>query len=240
MFQWITKLDNKFKESEEELPEYDINSKDIVISVGFATLLFSATIGTMLALVQTDLAFAFLNLLYNNFVGAVVVGGTITIGTVIGKRGMINNNVIFSLLGILILIGIYGLLGASIMSMYFQSVYTQSILLSIVVLLIITVIVSVYVLTSERKSYTIFAVLSVIPFMFSGIFSFIGTYIYKASFIFELAGVFSIIGFFLYFIYEVGITVRKNYNPLANGFGLYVAASGIFIHILRLVLRMKQ
>ena len=227
-------------EIDSETPTYNYKSIDFYKSISIAMILFGMTIGVMLAVAQTDFAFFILSVIFQNqFLQAILFSIPIVLGTYLGERGFRTNNLIQAVIGIIISIGGYGVIGGVILSMYLQDIYTSSILISVGILLVMMAIAFGYVLTNEQPKYMLFGLLSFIPFGFAGVFAFTTTYIYSSPIISQAAGLFSFLGFLLYLVYSCGKLIKANHNPVANGFLLYIAATGVFIHILRLVLKRR-
>lgn len=221
-----------------ESPNYGLLSQDMVLSLGTATGLFALTVGAMILFADTIIGSAVLAL-YNflPIAGVIVVGIGLTIGRELGMDGFMSGDTTTGAIGTVITVLTYGAFGGAVLTPYDVSTYASSIVVAAGITVGISLIAGTWVMKSDR-SFDGWDKKSVIPFI-GGIAS-----VLIASFLpGAIGGLFGIIGFALFVIgfvidlvYEIWAMTSGRRNPSTNGFGIYIAFTGIFVHILQMVL----
>lgn len=216
-----------------ESPTYELLSTDIAKSLMVAAILFATTVGAMILTADTIIGTGVL-VMYDIFppLGVAVVGIGLTAGRTLGMDGLMEDNDITGLLGILITILTYGAFGGAVLTPYNASIYTPAILVSSFITIVISLIAGAYVMSTDEslknwKKYSSYAfTVGMISVVIGSIF----------SPLLLVAFISIIVGFFADLVYEIWEMTSARRSPYVNGFGLYIAFTGIFVHILQIVL----
>jgi len=238
-------------------PQYSVNDSRIYTVITISAVLLATTIGIMLALRNTVAADAMIWIYqFNPFVGIIIFGGLLTIGRYISvnkgfdekstypleqikpsedmknKNAHNNRNI---LLGALILLLTYGWFGSGILSQYPKGVITAAIVVIFGITAIITIAITAYVfLTNSDKSkyakYSGTCFISGLVLALPPAFGILTTLRW-------ISFSFFIFGFIFDLVYEIWLTSKKERTLLINGIGVYIAVTGVFVHIIQLVLR---
>jgi FtsH-binding integral membrane protein len=221
-----------------ESPDYNVLGSETFTAVSIAGVLFALTIASMLKFSDTFLGEAVMALYaFLPILGMVVVGGLLTLGYVVTNSGIENDSTGVALFGSLITVFSYGAFGAAILTPYSSELYNQAIAVSAGVTGIISLISAIVVYSTDR-SFKSWGAKSGKLFIFALIFVALGSFIPGPIGSFALAAGFFlvIIGFVVDLVYEIWQVSSGYRTPVQNGFGLYVAFTGVFVHILQLVI----
>lgn len=221
------------KYSTRESPTYELLSAEIAKALTVSSILFAITVGMMILIADTVISTAVLAM-YDIFplIGVVVIGIGLTVGRTLGMDGIMEDNDIIGLIGILVTLLTYGAFGGAVLTPYDPSIYIPAILVSSGITTIISLIAGAYVMSTNKslrswKTYSSYA-------FFAGLISVLIGSLFSPFLI--VAFIAFIIGFFVDLVYEIWEMTSARRNPYVNGFGLYIAFTGIFVHILRIVL----
>lgn len=222
-----------------ESPKYSVMSSDMGTSLSVATALFAATVATMFVFADTvvgELVLAMYS--WYPIVGVAVMGVGLVAGRHFGMTGFTSDDTALSVAGCGITILTYGAFGGSVLTPYDPSLYIPATLIAAAITLAIALVAGAYVYTRDQSfahwsKYSMFFFLGGLGAIFIGSFvpGSIGALLLLGGFLCFL------IGFTVDLVYEIWHMSSANRTPTANGFGLYIAFTGIFVHILQLVLR---
>ena len=200
-----------------------------------AAVLVGVNIALMYLVAMTPLA-ALNDLLFAvPILGLLVYGAALTGGNIIAERGLEAGSVGTAAVGIVLLQGAYALFGGGILARLAVDVRGVALAAAFAVTLAMTVGIAGYVYLRDKRfdhwskyslgSFILGAVLvaigSVIPLVLIGGFVFI------------------FLGFTLRLGYEIW-HVKASYDPtrsLLHALGIYVAFTGVFVHVLQIVAR---
>lgn len=215
-------------------PKYGLTDPQFYQAIGIAAVLMILTVGFMFLFANTPIAEGIL-FLYELFwfLGVIVVGGILSAGWYIGLVGIDRGSMLLATIGVGISILGYGAFGGAIFSQYDPSLWIPAVGITSVITIGITLLLSTYIFTAKRDlsswglySGGCFLLGAVIAFMasFIQVFQIIAFALILFGFIFELG-------------YEIWLCTRSERKALANGFAIYFAFAGVFVHILQLVFR---
>lgn len=225
-----------------ESPEYGIVSRDMTVSLATAGGLFTATVASMLLFADTVFGSTVLAL-YESLplVGVIIVGIGLTVGRHLGMDGFMGDNIVEGVFGTVITVFTYGLFGGAILTPYDMSTYGPAILVASGITVAMSVVAGAWVLNSDRsfdgwdeKSGVVF---------FGGIVAvFLGSFLPGSigGILVLLAFALFTIGFIIDLVYEIWSMSSGRRNAIVNGFGIYIAFTGIFVHILQMVLELMS
>jgi FtsH-binding integral membrane protein len=217
----------------EESPNYGIDIRSIKAAVT-ATVLLLVNIFLMVFMADTwisDLSSLMFEYL---IVGVLIFGALLTIGREAALRGLDRNNLPIAFVGVIILLLVYGAFGGMILSYYSEAIWMEAIYYSLGGVIISSIIATLYVLKTDRN-LNFLSKYSGIAFIIGIVAALIGTFITQVSMI---AFIFFVIGFLINMVWEIWMTTTSKRSPLANGVGIYVAVTGLFVHFLQIALEM--
>jgi len=220
-------------------PKYSIFSRSMAVSLGTGAILFTATVLAMFAFADTivgELTLAMYSFL--PILGVAIIGIGLYLGRYLGMSGFIDGNMSTAALGAGITVLTYGAFGGAVLTPYDPNLYIPATLAAAGITTLISLVAGTYVYSTNKSfehwaKYSggaflvgIGAILfgSFIPGAAGGLFLLVGFVAFMIGFLFDL-------------VYEIWHMSSNSRTPLANGFGLYIAFTGIFVHILQLVLR---
>jgi FtsH-binding integral membrane protein len=168
--------------------------------------------------------------------GLIVFGAALTGGRWLGLSGLTNGNGLLAIVGIVLSQATYGLFGGGILSVFPNDIWVPAIGITTVVTLAITAVCALAVYKTD------------VNFAFAGTVSFVllagGSALIGVGFFFG-GGILYMIGFAAFLIgfvadllYEIWRASVSGRSPLANGFAIYIAAAGVFVHVLQIVLEL--
>jgi FtsH-binding integral membrane protein len=194
----------------------------------------SLTIGGMLAVANTPIAEAVLWLYdFGLILGVLVFGGLLGLGRKYGLKGISTDDTSLAILGSGVSVLTYALFGGAILTQYATDTYFEAILLALGVTVGITILASLYVIYTSRNLQFVERY-SGYSFLVGILFALIGTFLPVVSIV---AFVFFLLGFLLDLVFEIWMYTDNQRTPVANGFGIYIAFAGVFVHILQIALR---
>lgn len=215
----------------EESPNYGISKKMLKV-LSIAIGLLGINIMFMVYLANTKLADYTLLLFKYPIVGVIAFGLLLTVGREISLRYSEKENTIGSILGVSILQLAYGAFGGAILSRFSSTIWGQAITTTIVIVLAITAIATFYVNNTNRDLSFLGQIASGL-FLVGIVLALVGTFI---SSVLVVAFIFFLLGFLVDLFYEIWLATSTNRNPISNGIAVYVAVTGLFVHILQIVL----
>lgn len=221
-----------------ESPQYGVLSRDMSVSLGTAAGLFAITVAAMLVFADTIVGTGVLALYeLSPIVGVIIVGAGLTIGRHLGMSGFLGDNTAQGFVGSVITILTYGAFGGAILTPYQPDLYVPAIVVASAITVAISLVAGAWVLNSNRsfegwdkKAGGVFIVGVVAVLLGSFIPGTIGALALLLGF------VLFIVGFTIDLVYEIWAMTSGRRNAMANGFGVYIAFTGIFVHILQIVL----
>jgi len=219
-----------------ESPNYGVS--DTVTSLSIGGILFALTVGSMLVFADTvvgEIVIALYGFL--PIIGMLAVGGVLTLGYYVTTKGLKNDSNATALVGTLITVFAYGAFGAGILSPYAPSIYNQAILVAGGGTCLIGLIAAAVVYSTD-KSFRSWGEKSGKTFMLAIITVGLGSIIPGSigALIVVVCFVRVVIGFVIDLVYEIWQVASGNRTPIENGFGLYVAFTGVFVHLLQIAL----
>lgn len=217
-------------------------SNEIVTSVAVAGGLFTVTVGLMIGFAGTTLAELLLEAYeLHPALGVLVVGIPLTIGNIAGRMGLKDGNTLTSFVGVSVTGLTYGVFGAAVLTLFETSTYFTAILSATIITMIIGLIAGAYVLNTERAFYgwdslagNVFIGGFLIVLIAGFLPGILGTAGIMLGFTAFLAG------FIIDMVFEIWELTNNYHSAVKNGFGLYVAFTGVFVHVLQVVLQMNS
>jgi FtsH-binding integral membrane protein len=201
-----------------------------------AAALIAVNISLMYAVALTPLA-TLANLAFSTpFIGLLVFGAALTAGNYLADRGLTNDEMGLAFAGVAVLELTYGLLGGGILATVAAGSRVLALAVTAVVTVAMTVGIAAYVYL-RGGNYEHWNRWSLGAFVVGAVLVLVGTFVPVV-----LVGGFVCIfaGFTLRLGYEIW-RVRADYSPdrsLVHALGIYVAFTGVFIHVLQIVIRM--
>jgi FtsH-binding integral membrane protein len=169
-------------------------------------------------------------------IGLLVFGGALTAGNYLADRGLENDEMGLAFAGTGILEVTYGVLGGGILAAIAVGSRVLALAITLVVTVAMTVGIAAYVYR-RGGDYSHWNRWSLGAFVVGALGVLVGTFVpvvLIGGFVFIFAG------FTLRLGYEIW-RVRADYSPdrsLVHALGIYVAFTGVFIHVLQIVIRM--
>jgi FtsH-binding integral membrane protein len=169
-------------------------------------------------------------------IGLLVFGGALTAGNYLADRGLENDEMGLAFAGTGILEVTYGILGGGILAAIAVGSRVLALAITLVVTLALTIGIAAYVYL-RGGDYEHWNRWSLGAFVVGALGVLVGTFVpvvLIGGFVFIFAG------FTLRLGYEIW-RVRADYSPdrsLIHALGIYVAFTGVFIHVLQIVIRM--
>lgn len=195
-------------------------------------LLVLVNIILMILLSFTPIAGVFKYIYTVPLIGVVITGVLLSVGYSVADKGINNEELHLSVLGVGIVVLTFSGIGSSILQPYGYEDYIIPLVLSGLVTTGISVICGYYVKTTDSnlerfRKYSLYSFIGVIVTTGLGL---LYSPIYLISFILVLTGFISDL------IYQIWRTGIGNRPDLYDGFALYVAYIGVFIQILQIII----
>lgn len=219
----------------EESPNYGPTDSRFYIAIAVATALMVATIALMFLTANTVIAETIL-WLYNVFwfLGVLVMSGLLSAGWYVGLKGIDEDRMGLASLGVGLTIFAYGGFGGAILSMYESSLWLGAILVTGAITVGITILLSAYVFSGERDMSNWMGYSGGL-FLVAIVLSLVASFVPPLMIV---VLVIVLVAFILELGFEIWYCSRGGRTPLANGFAIYFAFAGVFVHILQIVLEM--
>jgi len=170
-------------------------------------------------------------------VGLLVFGGALTAGNYLAERGLEGGGMAMAYGGVALLEATYGVLGGGILALLAAGNRPLALGITLVVTVAITLGIAAYVYLRGGE-YDHWNRWSLYAFVVGAVLVLVGSFVVPVVL---LGGfVFIFLGFTLRLGYEIW-RVRASYDPdrsLIHALGIYVAFTGVFIHVLQIVVRM--
>lgn len=169
-------------------------------------------------------------------IGLLVFGAALTAGNYLAERGLESGEMAMAFGGTALLEVTYGVLGGGILASIAESSRVLALAATLVVTVAMTIGIAAYVYL-RGGTYDHWNRWSLGAFVVGAVLVFVGTFVTPVllgGFLFIFAG------FTLRLGYEIW-RVRDQYSPdrsLVHALGIYVAFTGVFVHVLQLVIRM--
>lgn len=167
--------------------------------------------------------------------GLVVYGAALTGGNVLAERGLERGQMAMAGVGVLLLQGAYALFGGGILSWVPTGSQGIALAVTLVVTVVMTIAIAAYVYLRD-ENFDHWSRWSLGAFVVGAVLVLVGTFVQVAL----LGGfLFIFLGFTLRLGYEIW-HVRASYDPdrsLVHALGIYVAFTGVFVHVLQIVAR---
>lgn len=219
--------------SNQRTPTYDLRDNDLKVSLLVGASLMIATIALMLVIADTALGAALSVVFSIPFVGVILFGVLLTAGRYIGLKGFKENNQSLMAVGSALLVGLYGWFGGGILHPYDPALYQLALGITGFITIGISLVAATYVYTTDKNlqhwskyaNYAFFGVLGM---------SFVGS-IFPPAIL--LAFALALFGFIATLVHEMWMTANHKRSAKANGFALYIAFAGVFVHILQIVIQ---
>ena len=201
-----------------------------------AAILIAVNVVLMFTVAQTPLAAVNDVLFSYPIVGLVVFGAALTGGNVLAERGLERGQLAMAGVGVLLLQGAYAVFGGGILARVPAASQGVALAVTLVVTVAMTVAVAAYVYLRD-ENFDHWSRWSLGAFVVGAVLVLAGTFVPVA-----LVGgfLFIFLGFMLRLGYEIW-HVRASYDPdrsLVHALGIYVAFTGVFVHVLQIVARM--
>lgn len=201
-----------------------------------AALLVGVNVALMFLVAQTPLV-AVNDLLFSTpILGLIVYGAALTGGNVLAERGLERGQLAMAAVGVVLLQGAYGLFGGGILARVPAASQGLALAVTLVVTVAMTVAIAAYVYLRD-EDFDHWSKWSLGAFVVGAVLVLVGSFVPVV-----LLGGFLFI--FLGFMFQLGYEiwhVRANYAPdrsLVHALGIYVAFTGVFVHVLQIVARM--
>jgi FtsH-binding integral membrane protein len=221
-----------------ESPNYGLIDADTVTALAVGGTLFMITILSMLAFADTPIGQTVIDLYaFLPIVGMVVVGSVLSLGYWLTMKGLKNKSYGLSIVGTFMTIVGYGAFGSAVLTPYAPNLYQPAILVAGLITTVIGLISSAYVYSSNR-SFESYGSKSGKFFLWALLVVGVGSFIPGSigSGVVLVGFILVVLGFILDLIYEIWQVSSGQRSPVQNGFGLYVAFTGVFVHILQIIL----
>jgi FtsH-binding integral membrane protein len=201
-----------------------------------AAALVGTNVALMFVVARTPLAAVNDVLFSTPILGLVVFGAALTGGNVLAERGLERGQVATAGVGVLLLQGAYAVFGGGILARVPQASQGLALAVTLVVTVAMTLAVGAYVYLRDRD-FDHWNRWALGAFVVGVVLVLVGTFVPVV-----LVGgfLFIFLGFTLRLGYEIW-RVRANYDPdrsLVHALGIYVAFTGVFVHVLQIVSRM--
>lgn len=202
-----------------------------------AAALIGVNVALMFLVAQTPLV-AVNDLLFSTpILGLIVYGAALTGGNVLAERGLERGQLATAAVGVLLLQGAYALFGGGILSWVPAGSQAAVLGVTLVVTVALTVAIAAYVYLRDR-SFEHWSTWSLGAFVVGAVLVLVGSFVTDLAL---LGGfLFIFLGFALRLGYEIW-HVRANYaadRSLVHALGIYVAFTGVFVHVLQIAARM--
>lgn len=212
--------------------KYGLLSKQMGITIGVASVLISVTLAMMFIFADTLVAELTLLLFSIPIVGMIVFGLFLSGSHMLARLGMKNENLVYMISGTILTVLTYGSFGGAVLTRYATDLYISAVSITSGLTITVTIIIGLIVFGTD-KSFEHYWKYTAVAFVTGVVFIFIGTF-FQPLLIIGFVAV--LIGFLLQLTYEIWRISENKKSPLANGFGLYVAFLGVFVHLLQIVL----
>lgn len=219
-------------------PDYSVVSSEFITAIGVAMLLIAINMALIIGFVGTPIATGTM-WLYTSaplapFTGLLVFGGALTIGRYVGLQAMHNENLPVSIVMAGIVQLAYGAFGAAIIGSYAPSIRGTGLLIALGITTGYMVLVSSVVYATDISFEPCRGISSLL--MIGGIISVFLTSVLGVNVLALLGFALITLGFMVDMIYEIWHTSNAHINAVYNGFAVYIAFMGVFVHVLQLVL----
>lgn len=200
-----------------------------------AAVLVAVNVALMFAVATTPLV-AINDLLFSvPILGLVVYGAALTGGNLLAERGLEGGSVAMAGVGVLVLQGAYALFGGGILGRVAPGSRGLAIAVTLAITVAMTLAVAAYVYYRDRE-FDHWNTWSLGAFVIGAVLVLVG----MIAPIVLLGGfLFVFLGFALRLGFEIW-QVKASYDPdrsLVHALGIYVAFTGVFVHVLQIVSR---
>lgn len=215
-------------------PSYTAASGEMATAIGTGAVLQLLTVLLMVLLADTAVAEAVLGLFQTPILGVIVLGAGLSVGRYVGMRGFGDGNLAVAAVGAGVSVLTYGVFGGAILTPYAPAAYVPAIAVAGAITVAIAAVAGAYVYSTDAD-LSHWAKYSTGLFLVGLLGAGVGTFVQPVLLVAFLC---FLLGFLADLVYEIYRTSNRERTPLANGFGLYIAFAGVFVHVLQLVLAM--
>lgn len=215
-------------------PSYTAASGEMATAIGTGAVLQVLTVLLMVLLADTAVAEAVLGLFQTPILGVIVLGAGLTVGRYVGMRGFRDGNLAVAAVGAGVSVLTYGVFGGAILTPYAPAAYVPALAVAGVITVAIAAVAGAYVYSTDAD-LSHWAKYSTGLFLVGLLGAGVGTFVQPVLLVAFLC---FLLGFLADLVYEIYRTSNRERTPLANGFGLFIAFAGVFVHVLQLVLAM--
>lgn len=218
------------------------SNADVFTSLSTGAILFTLTVGLMVLLADTIVASVVVSLYaITPILGVAVMGGLLMAGQYFAKSGFQSDQLSKASMGCLVSMFAYGAFGAAVYQIYNHQYVFEATVISFVITALISLIAGLYVYKSgknfsswEAKSGGFF-VAGIVSILIGSVVEFAGITLLTGLLI-GVGFILFLVGFTVLLVYEIWQVLSVNNNPVKNGFGLYIAFTGVYVHVLQIVL----
>lgn len=204
--------------------------------VGLATTLMLLNVLLIYVVVATPLAVVNRYLFSAPIVGVLVYGAALMAGEWIAERGIENGSTGLAVVGMALLQFAFGTFGAGVLSFLPRELHVTAIAITAAVTAVVTLLIATYVY-ARSKSFDSWSTYANVSFLAGIVAIGIGTFVLP---------VLLLVGFvlvFLGFLFRLGweiwrVRERPGVPVSLQAIGVYIAAMGVFVHVLQIVVRM--
>lgn len=204
--------------------------------VFIATALMVLNVVLMALLATTPLAAINDALFAAPILGVLVYGAALFVGEWVAERGVMNGNGPLALVGLAILQGAFGTFGAGVLSFAPPELRVPALAITAAVTGGLTLLLALYVY-ARSKSFDRWSTYSTGSFLLGigaiALGTFVEPLLLLAGFVLILAGFLFRLGWEIWRVRE-----RRDLPAALAGIGVYIAAMGVFVHVLQIVLRL--
>lgn len=204
--------------------------------VFIATALMVLNVVLMALLATTPFAAVNDALFAAPILGVIVYGAALFVGEWVAERGVMNGNGPLAFVGLVILQGAFGTFGAGVLSFAPPELRLPALAITAAVTGGLTLLLALYVY-ARSKSFDRWSTYSMGAFLLGigaiAVGTFVEPLLLLAGFVLILAGFLFRLGWEIWRVRE-----RRELPATLAGIGIYIAAMGVFVHVLQIVLRL--
>jgi len=168
--------------------------------------------------------------------GLIVYGAALTGGNIAAERGLQSGSMALAAFGTLLLQVAYGLFGGGVLGRAPADLRGTLLAVTLAVTVAMTVAIAAYVYLRDAE-FDHWSTWSFGAFIVGAVLVLVGSFV---TVVLAVGFLFIFLGFALRLGYEIW-HVKANYDPnsaLVHALGIYVAFTGVFVHVLQIALRM--
>lgn len=215
-------------------PQYSSMQKPLLTALGVGGGLMVITVLGMVAVANTVVGGWMQTAFTIPIVGVVLFGGALTIGRYIGMKGATTDDIVLSILGSAVCVGVYAIFGGGILTGVSPALYAPVLVVTggLTTAIALGAGMYVYLSSDDLSQWSRYAMYCFVGGLLAAAFGSVFEPMLLVAFALFLTG------FLCNLVYDIWVTSSQNRSPVANGLALYVAFAGVFVHVLQLVVRM--